>query len=310
MRYNTINESIGKTPLFKLGKLSPKDGATVWAKMEAFNPLGCVKERPALYMIEEAEKAGIIKPGSTTIIEPTSGNTGIGLAMVCAVKGYKLLLTMPETMSVERRKILKHLGAELVLTDGAKGMPGAIEKADELHAEGNGTFIPQQFKNQANVKSHRETTAPEIIADMEGLSIDAFVAGIGTGGTITGVGQVFREKFGSDVTIIGVEPVDSPVLSGGDPGPHKIQGIGAGFVPEILDRSLIDRVMTASNDDSIRMGRKLAREEGMFVGISCGAAAHCALEVARELGPGKNIVTVLPDTGERYLSTPLFEEVG
>lgn len=307
MRFNNVNESIGRTPLFRLAKLSPEGGATVWAKMEAFNPLGCVKERPALYMIEAAEAAGEIGP-DTTIIEPTSGNTGIGLAMVCAVKGYRLILTMPETMSVERRKILAHLGAEIVLTDGADGMKGAITRAEELAKSGDATFIPQQFRNEANVRSHYETTGPEIISDMEGLTIDAFVAGVGTGGTITGVGRLLRERFADSVRIIAVEPADSPVLSGGDPGPHKIQGIGAGFVPEILDTSIYDEVMTVTNDEAVNMARLLARKEGMFVGISCGAAAHCAIEYAKRLDPSKNVVTVLPDTGERYLSTLLFDE--
>ncbi len=308
MRVNNINAAIGNTPLVRLSTLSPEGGATVWVKLESFNPLGCVKERPALFMIEEAEKAGLIAPDRSLIVEPTSGNTGIGLAMVCAVKGYRLVLTMPESMSIERRKILAHLGAELVLTEGARGMKGAIEKAEQIAAEREGVFIPQQFRNQANVKSHRETTAVEILADMQGLSIDAFVAGVGTGGTITGVGQVLRERLGSAPRIVAVEPADSPVLSGGDPGPHKIQGIGAGFVPEILDRSVIDEIMTVSNDDAIAMARRLAREEGMLVGISCGAAAHCAIEVARRLPSGQNVVTVLPDTGERYLSTPLFAD--
>ncbi len=306
MRFNTINDSIGRTPLLRLSKLSPEGGATVWAKMEAFNPLGCVKERPALYMIEAAEKAGLVGP-DTTIIEPTSGNTGIGLAMVCAVKGYRLVLTMPETMSIERRKILTHLGAELVLTDGAEGMKGAIARAEELAGAEKTAFIPQQFRNAANVQSHYETTGPEILADMEGLSIDAFVAGVGTGGTITGVGRLLRERFGDAVDIIAVEPADSSVLSGGEPGPHKIQGIGAGFVPDILDRGVIDEVMTVTNEQAVAMGRLLASREGMFVGISCGAAAHCAVEYAKRLDPGRNVVTVLPDTGERYLSTVLFE---
>ena len=306
MRFNTINDSIGRTPLLRLSKLSPEGGATVWAKMEAFNPLGCVKERPALYMIEAAEKAGLVGPG-TTIIEPTSGNTGIGLAMVCAVKGYRLVLTMPETMSIERRKILAHLGAELVLTDGSAGMKGAIARAEELAGAEQTAFIPQQFRNEANVQSHYETTGPEILADMEGLSIDAFVVGVGTGGTITGVGRLLRERFGDAVDIVAVEPADSPVLSGGDPGPHKIQGIGAGFVPDILDRSVIDEIMTVTNEQAVHMGRLLASREGMFVGISCGAAAHCAIEYAKRLDPGKNVVTVLPDTGERYISTVLFE---
>ncbi|MBR9974465.1 MAG: cysteine synthase A [Bacteroidetes bacterium] len=308
MRYNNINDTIGHTPLVRLSRLSPSGGATVWVKIEAFNPLGCVKERPALFMIEDAEKEGLISPERSLIVEPTSGNTGIGLAMVCAVKGYRLVLTMPETMSVERRKIMSHLGAELVLTDGTKGMRGAIDRAEELARERDGVYIPQQFNNRSNVRAHRETTAQEILADMEGLTIDAFVSGVGTGGTITGVGQVLRERFGKNTHIVAVEPADSPVLGGGQPGPHKIQGIGAGFVPEILDRSVIDEIMTVSNDEAVDMARKLARDEGMFVGISCGAAAVCALAVAKRLDPGQHVVTVLPDTGERYLSTALFAE--
>ncbi len=309
MRYNSINETIGRTPLVRLSRLSPEGGATVWAKLESFNPLGCVKERPALYMIEAAEEAGLIHPGRSVIVEPTSGNTGIGLAMVCAVKGYRLILAMPETMSIERRALVRHLGAELLLTEGALGMRGAVAKAEELAAADAAVFIPQQFRNQANVRAHRESTAVEILADMHGLNIDAFVAGVGTGGTITGVGQVLRERFAAEVRIVAVEPADSPVLSGGTPGPHKIQGIGAGFVPEILDRSLIDDIRTVSNDEAIGMARRLAREEGMLVGISCGAAAHAAIEVARSYPEGHNVVTVLPDTGERYLSTALFEAV-
>ncbi len=308
MRYNNINESIGHTPLIRLSKMSPVGEATVWAKLEAFNPLGCVKERPALFMIEAAEEAGLIDPGRTVIVEPTSGNTGIGLAMVCAVKGYRLLLTMPDTMSIERRKILRHLGAELLLSDGALGMKGAIAKAEEIAAADSAVFIPQQFRNLANVRSHRETTAVEILADMDDLRIDAFVSGVGTGGTITGVGQVLRERFGSAVRIVAVEPTDSAVLSGGPPGPHKIQGIGAGFVPEILDMTLVDEIITVTNEQAIETARKLASVEGMFVGISCGAAAWGAIEVARTLPQGSNVVTVFPDTGERYLSTALFDE--
>ena len=309
MRYNNINESIGHTPLVRLSKLSPVGAATVWVKMESFNPLGCVKERPALFMIEDAERTGLIEPHRSVIVEPTSGNTGIGLAMVCAVKGYRLLLTMPDTMSIERRKILRHLGAELLLTAGAAGMRGAIAKAEELAAEDDMVFIPQQFRNMANVRSHRETTAIEILEDMGDLKLDAFVSGVGTGGTITGVGQVLRERFASSVLIVAVEPADSAVLSGGTPGPHKIQGIGAGFVPEILDTSLIDRVVTVTNDQAIETARKLAVVEGMLVGISCGAAAWAAIEIAHQFPVGSNVVTVLPDTGERYLSTTLFEDL-
>jgi cysteine synthase A len=308
MRYDNVNQSIGHTPLIRLAKLSPLHGATVWAKMESFNPLGCVKERPALFMIEAAEQAGLIRPGESLIIEPTSGNMGIGLALVCAVKGYALLLTMPETMSVERRRILSHLGAEVVLTEGPLGMKGAIARAETLAAERNGAFIPQQFRNAANVRAHRETTAVEILEDMKDLSIDAFVAGVGTGGTISGVGQILRERFGAAPRIVAVEPADSPVLSGGPPGPHKIQGLGAGFVPDILDRNVIDEVITATLADSIDTARRLAKEEGMFVGISCGAAAWAAIRVAEGMREGQHVITVLPDTGERYLSTALFEE--
>jgi cysteine synthase len=309
MRFNNINESIGHTPLIRLSKLSPVGAATVWAKMESFNPLGCVKERPALYMIEAAEEAGLIDPTGTLIVEPTSGNTGIGLAMVCAVKGYRLLLIMPETMSIERRKILRHLGADLLLTDGSLGMKGAIAKAEEVALSDTAVFIPQQFRNMANVRSHRETTAMEILADMGDLRIDAFVSGVGTGGTITGVGQVLRENFASAVRIVAVEPSDSPVLSGGTPGPHKIQGIGAGFVPDILDMTLVDEIVTVSNEQAIDTARTLASKEGMFVGISCGAAAWAAIETARRLPEGSNVVTILPDTGERYLSTSLFADM-
>jgi cysteine synthase len=309
MRFNNINESIGHTPLIRLSKLSPVGAATVWAKMESFNPLGCVKERPALYMIEAAEEAGLIDPTGTLIVEPTSGNTGIGLAMVCAVKGYRLLLIMPETMSIERRKILRHLGADLLLTDGSLGMKGAIAKAEEVALSDTAVFIPQQFRNMANVRSHRETTAMEILADMGDLRIDAFVSGVGTGGTITGVGQVLRENFASAVRIVAVEPSDSPVLSGGTPGPHKIQGIGAGFVPDILDMTLVDEIVTVSNEQAIDTARELASTEGMFVGISCGAAAWAAIETARRLPEGGNVVTILPDTGERYLSTSLFADM-
>jgi cysteine synthase len=308
MRYDNINQTIGRTPLVRLNRLSPVGAATVWAKLEAFNPLGCVKERPALYMIEAAERAGLIDAKRTIIVEPTSGNTGIGLAMVCAVKGYRLLLTMPETMSVERRSILSHLGAELILTDGALGMSGAIARAEELAKADDAIFIPQQFRNMANVSSHRETTAREILDDMGDLAIAAFVSGVGTGGTITGVGQVLRERFGASVRIVAVEPADSAVLSGGEPGPHKIQGIGAGFIPDILDRSVIDEIMTVSNEQAIETARKLAALEGMFVGISCGAAAWAAIETARLLPTDAHVVTVLPDTGERYLSTDLFAE--
>ncbi len=308
MRFEHINQTIGKTPLIRLNRLVADGGATIWVKGEMFNPLSCVKERPALYMIEEAERTGLIAPGRSVIIEPTSGNTGIGLAMVAAVKGYHLILTMPESMSIERRKILSHLGAELVLTDAKRGMAGAIDKAFELAERGDGTFVPQQFTNIANVRAHRETTGPEIVEDMEGLSIDAFVAGVGTGGTITGVGGLLRDQLGDKVQIVAVEPAESPVLSGQTPGPHRIQGIGAGFVPDILNRDLIDRIEKVESDEAIKVSRKLARLEGILAGISCGAAVAAALRVAAELEPDQNVVTVLPDTGERYLSTDLFDD--
>ncbi len=309
MRFDNINQTVGRTPLVKLNRVVPDGAATVWVKPELFNPLGCVKERPALFMIERAEEEGLITPGKSVIIEPTSGNTGIGLAMVCAVKGYQLVLTMPESMSIERRKILRHLGAELVLTDASLGMKGAIDKAQELLERSESAYIPQQFKNEANVKAHRETTAPEILEDMQGLSLDAFVAGVGTGGTITGVGQVLKEKK-TGAEIVAVEPAESPVLSGQSPGPHKIQGIGAGFIPDILDKSVIDSIEKVDSDAAMKMARLLARQEGLLVGISCGAAVTAAVRVAERLGAGKNVVTVLPDTGERYLSTPLFDAEG
>jgi cysteine synthase A len=301
---NNILETIGATPHVRLNKLTGKDDAEVIAKIESFNPGSSVKDRIALYMIEEAEKQGLLKKDSI-IVEPTSGNTGIGLAMVAAVKGYKLLLTMPETMSLERRKILKAFGVQLVLTEGAKGMRGAIEKAEELAKEDLHVYIPQQFKNKANVKAHVETTAREILRDVG--TFDAFVAGVGTGGTITGVGIALKPAM-PNARFIAVEPADSPVLSGGKPGPHKIQGIGAGFVPDILERDLIDEVIKVTNEDAFATSERLAREEGILVGISSGANTWAALQVAKRLGKGKRVVVILPDTGERYLSTLLYEE--
>lgn len=298
-----VLELIGSTPLVKLRKLPGEEDATIWAKLESFNPGGSVKDRISLAMIAAAEQEGKIRPG-TTIIEPTSGNTGVGLAMVCAVKGYRLILTMPETMSAERRALLAAYGAELELTPGSEGMRGAIRRAEELVKKNKNFFMPQQFKNKANPQIHRQTTAQEILEQVPG-KIDAFVAGVGTGGTITGVGEVLKKKLGS-VKIVAVEPARSPVLSGGNPGPHKIQGIGAGFVPEVLNTSIIDQIIKVQDEEAIETARLLAKKEGLLVGISSGAAAFAALQAARELGKGKIIVVILPDTGERYLSTGLF----
>lgn len=303
--YNNVAELIGGTPLVRLQRVN--DGyAQVLAKLESFNPGGSVKDRIGFSMIDAAEKQGLITK-DTVIIEPTSGNTGIALAMVCAAKGYSLILTMPETMSLERRSLLKGYGAKLVLTPGAEGMKGAIRKAEELASETLNSFILQQFKNPANPKIHRETTAEEIWRDTDG-NVDIFVGGVGTGGTITGVGQVLRLR-NKNLRIIAVEPEASPVLSGGMPGPHKIQGIGAGFVPEILDMDLIDQIVKVTEQDAVNTARSLMREEGLAVGISSGAAAHVALSLSRlEENRGKTIVVVLPDTAERYLTTALFQD--
>ena len=304
--YDDITKTIGRTPLVRINKLSIGSKATILAKLESFNPLSSVKDRIGVAMIEAAEKSGDLKKGSV-IIEPTSGNTGIALAFVCAAKGYRLILTMPDTMSVERRQLLKILGAELVLTEGTKGMKGAVEKAEELTKSTANAFMPQQFNNPANPEIHRKTTAEEIWQDTDG-KVDIFISGIGTGGTITGVGEVLKKKKPS-VKIIGLEPKDSPILSGGKPGAHKIQGIGAGFVPQILNRGVIDEIMTVSNEDAGLIARRLAREEGMLVGISSGAAMWAALEIAkRKEAQDKTIVVLLPDTGERYLSTWLFQD--
>ena len=300
---SNILAQIGNTPLVRLGALLGGEAATIWGKMENNNPGGSVKDRIALGMISAAEASGKLRPGAT-VVEPTSGNTGIGLSLVCALKGYKLILIMPETMSQERRRLLGAYGAELVLTPGSLGMRGAIEKAEALTRQLR-AYMPMQFRNPANPQTHEETTGPEIVAALA-TPIDAFVAGVGTGGTITGVGRVLRRHY-PQVEIIAVEPAESPVLSGGNPGPHKIQGIGAGFIPDVLDLSLLSSILTVTAEEAISTTRRLAREEGLLVGISAGANVFAARQVARRLGPGKNVVTVLCDTGERYLSTGIYD---
>jgi cysteine synthase A len=295
---------IGNTPMLKLSRLAGPDSAEVWAKLEGFNPGGSVKDRPALAMIEDAEKKGKLKKGMT-IVEPTSGNTGIGLAMVAAVKGYRVVLTMPESMSVERRMLLEAYGAELVLTPKEQGMKGSLVRADEIRASSREYYKPDQFGNPANPAIHRKTTAKEILKQMGAGKIDAFVAGIGTGGTITGVGEVLRNKF-KNIKIFAVEPASSPLLSGGQPGPHTIQGIGPNFVPAILNTKIYNEVIRVTNEDAAETTRRLAREEGLLVGISSGAACWAALQIAARLGKGKRVVTVFPDVGERYLTTGLF----
>jgi len=300
---NSVAELVGQTPIVKLNRLVEENSADVYLKLEYMNPGSSVKDRIALAMIEDAEKSGKLTADST-IIEPTSGNTGIGLAMIAAAKGYKAILVMPETMSLERRNLLRAYGAELVLTPGPEGMGGAIRKAEELAKE-NGYFMPQQFKNEANPEVHRQTTGKEIVAQFGDEQLDAFVSGIGTGGTITGAGEVLKEAF-PGIKIVAVEPADSPVLAGGKPGPHKIQGIGAGFVPDILNTKLYDEIIPVENDTAFEFARRAAKEEGILGGISSGAAIYAALEVAKKLGKGKKVLAIIPSNGERYLSTPLY----
>jgi cysteine synthase A len=298
---DNVLELIGGTPLVRLRALPGPGAARVLAKCEQMNPGGSVKDRIALSMIEDAERAGLIRPGESVIVEPTSGNTGIGLALVCAVKGYRLVLTMPESMSLERRSLLKAYGAELVLTRAEDTMEGAVARAEELCRKHPQYFMPQQFKNHANPEVHKKTTAQELLKQLEGQPLDAFVAGVGTGGTITGVGEVLRERY-PQAKLYAVEPATSPVLEGGAPGPHKIQGIGAGFVPDVLNRRVIDEIVPVADRDAYETKVALAKREGLLVGISAGAAVFVACRVARELGDGKTVVTILPDTGERYFS--------
>lgn len=300
---DNVTQIIGNTPVVKLRNVVDEDAADIYVKLEYQNPGGSVKDRIALAMIEKAEREGKIQPGDT-IVEPTSGNTGIGLAFVCAAKGYNAVFTMPETMSQERRNLLKSYGAELVLTPGSEAMKGAIKKAKELKEE-HGYFEPQQFENLANPEIHELTTGPELVDQFEGKQIDAFLAGVGTGGTLSGVGKVLRKEY-PNVEIVAIEPEASPVLSGGEPGPHKLQGLGAGFVPDTLNTDIYDSIIKVGNDTAMDMARRVAKEEGILAGISSGAAIYAAIQKAKELGKGKTVVTVLPSNGERYLSTPLY----
>ncbi|AGS75293.1 TPA: cysteine synthase A [Enterococcus faecium] len=304
--YNSVTELIGKTPIVKLNKIVPEDSADVFVKLEFFNPGGSVKDRIALSMIEKAEHDGLLKPGDT-IIEPTSGNTGIGLSMVGVAKGYKVIIVMPETMSIERRLLMKGYGAELILTPGADGISGSIREAERLAKE-NGYFLPLQFENEANPLVHEKTTGPEIHQAFGVNGLDAFVAGIGTGGTITGAGRELKRVY-PKIELIGVEPAESAILEGKEAGPHKIQGIGTGFVPKTLDTSVYDKVLSISGDEAMETAREVGRKEGVLVGISSGAAIAAALKVAKELGKGKKVLAVVPDNGERYLSTALYQEI-
>lgn len=303
---NSVTDLIGGTPLVRLNRIVPEGYADIYLKLEYQNPGSSVKDRIAISIVEEAEKAGLLKPGGT-IVEATSGNTGIGLALVAAAKGYKAVIVMPETMSLERRNLLRAYGAELVLTPGSEGMNGAVKKAEQILSENPSYFLAEQFKNKANVKIHRETTGPEIVEAIESIGgpLDAFISGVGTGGTITGAGEVLKSQY-PDVKIYAVEPAASPILAGGKPGPHKIQGIGANFIPEILNQNVYDEIIHVENDEAFETARRVAKEEGVLSGISSGAAVFAALKVAKELGAGKKVVAIIPSNGERYLSTPLY----